>query len=134
MPDSALSRIERDLRRAGVAHRYARRAALELREHCQDIEADALARGCPPDAAAREALRRIGQVEDIVAAAAARRELRSLLARLAPAAASLHAWRLRHTPSPAARGSWLRWSVAAGGGATATLTLLAAMQISLSLG
>ena len=61
--------------RAGVAPLFARRAALELAEHREDLEAAARASGLDAREAALWAERALGSEDDIVAAVAARPEL-----------------------------------------------------------
>jgi hypothetical protein len=65
-----------ELLRGGVAPGYVKRTILELEEHCEDLERDALAAGLSAEAAARAALARLGNEESIVAAVLARTELR----------------------------------------------------------
>lgn len=73
-PFAAL-RIE--LLRGGVAPLYVERTMLELREHYEDLERDALASGISEEDAAAAALVRLGSHEAIAAAVLARPELLS---------------------------------------------------------
>lgn len=68
--------LKLELLRCGVAPLYVERTVLELEEHCEDLERDALAAGFSPEAAARAALARLGNQASIVAAVLARPELR----------------------------------------------------------
>lgn len=60
---------------AGAAPSVIARITLELKEHCQDAEDAAVARGLSADAARHEALASLGSAETIVAAVAASPEL-----------------------------------------------------------
>lgn len=70
-----LEGLERALLEAGVAPRFVYRTLSELADHCDDIEADALASGASRAEAARLARHAIGNDADIVAAVSAQREL-----------------------------------------------------------
>ena len=78
MPDrrEQLDTLRLELLRGGVAPHYVERTILELDEHCEDLERDALAAGFTADAAAGAALTRLGNAESIAAAVLARPELR----------------------------------------------------------
>ena len=58
MPDrrEQLDTLRLELLRGGVAPHYVERTILELDEHCEDLERDALAAGFTADAAAGAAL------------------------------------------------------------------------------
>ena len=76
MPDRAqFESLKLELLRSGVAPVYVERTILELAEHCEDLENDALATGLAKDEAARLALAQIGSVQSIAAAVLAHREL-----------------------------------------------------------
>jgi len=76
MPDRAqFESLKLELLRGGVAPNYVERTILELREHCGDLENDALAAGVAKDHAARLALEQLGSEESIAAAVLAQREL-----------------------------------------------------------
>ncbi|HEX5047142.1 MAG TPA: hypothetical protein VFX89_08490 [Gammaproteobacteria bacterium] len=76
MPDRAqFESLKLELLRGGVAPSYVERTILELREHCEDLEADALAAGLEKEQAARLALAQLGSEESIAAAVLARGEL-----------------------------------------------------------
>jgi hypothetical protein len=77
MPDRPrLEALKLELLRGGVSPIYAERTVLELREHFEDLERDALAAGLSNDDAARTALAQLGSPESIAAAVLARPELR----------------------------------------------------------
>jgi hypothetical protein len=76
MPDERYFEELRDrLLRGGVATVYLERALLELAEHREDLENDALAAGWSGDEAARIAWRQLGSCEAIAAAILAQRDL-----------------------------------------------------------
>jgi hypothetical protein len=66
-----------ELLRAGVSPLYVERTILELGEHYEDLETDALAAGFSPEEAARSALARLGNHDALAAAVIARPELLS---------------------------------------------------------
>ena len=76
MPDRAqFESLKLELLRGGVAPVYVERTILELSEHCEDLENDALAGGLAKDEAARLALAQLGSDRSIVAAVLAQPEL-----------------------------------------------------------
>ena len=76
MPDRAqFESLKLELLRGGVAPNYVERTILELCEHCEDLENDALATGLEKEQAARLALAQLGSEESIAAAVLAQREL-----------------------------------------------------------
>jgi hypothetical protein len=76
MPSRAqFESLKLELLQGGVAPAYVERTILELSEHCEDLENDAVAGGLGREDAAREALAQLGSVESIAAAVLARREL-----------------------------------------------------------
>ncbi|MHB1872858.1 MAG: hypothetical protein ACYCT1_18705 [Steroidobacteraceae bacterium] len=81
MTEPRFRNLQRVLIRHGVAARHARRAALEMGEHFHALRREALARGEPPDQAARSAHRALGADRVLVERYAARRELRGWLYR-----------------------------------------------------
>jgi hypothetical protein len=70
-----LRRLQRDLLAADVAPRFVFRTLEELRDHCEDIESDALAAGHAPFRARALARASLGTNEDIVAVVSSRPEL-----------------------------------------------------------
>lgn len=66
-----------ELLRGGVSPLYVDRTILELSEHYEDLQSDALESGLSRDAAAQAAHARLGSVETIAAAVLARPELLS---------------------------------------------------------
>ncbi|MBT8077930.1 MAG: hypothetical protein KJO31_05100 [Gammaproteobacteria bacterium] len=61
----------------GVAPRTVGRTLLELQDHLDDLQAEAIERGHAPEEALRHARRSIGDIDTIVAAMRERHELRS---------------------------------------------------------
>jgi hypothetical protein len=72
-----LDRLTFRLLSGGVAPRHVRRTISELSDHLADLRAEAEAAGCSAEYAAREARRRIGDEEVLVAEVLGRPELRS---------------------------------------------------------
>jgi hypothetical protein len=76
MPNPAqFESLKIELLRGGVAPNYVERTILELSEHYDDLEKDALATGLAKEKAARVALEQLGSTESIAAAVLAQREL-----------------------------------------------------------
>src|SRR5262245_17149514 len=76
MPDRAqFEALKLELLRGGVAPNYVERTILELSEHCEDLENDALANGLTKSDAARVALAQLGSEQSIAAAVLAQPEL-----------------------------------------------------------
>ena len=76
MPDRAqFESLKLELLRGGVAPAYVERTILELSEHCEDLENDALAGGLAKSEAARLALAQLGSEQSIAAAVLAQTEL-----------------------------------------------------------
>jgi len=65
MPDADLQSFERRLLLAGIRARHARRIAMELGEHLDDIAAEARANGASADQARSVALDRLGDLDRI---------------------------------------------------------------------
>ena len=81
MSEARFKRLERALIRHGVAARHARRAALELGSHFQELRRDALERGESPEQAARTAHQAMGSDATLITRYAGQRELRGWLYR-----------------------------------------------------
>ncbi len=81
MSELRFAQLSRALRRQGVAARHARRAALEMSGHYHQLRLQALARGEPPDQAARAAHEAMGADAVLIERYAGRRELRGWLYR-----------------------------------------------------
>jgi len=78
MPDrEAFAALRTELLRGGVSPLYVERTILELGEHFEDLESDALSAGMSQEDAARTALEVLGSSEAIAAAVMARPELLS---------------------------------------------------------
>jgi hypothetical protein len=75
MPDHEFHELRGQLLKSGIARIYVDRTVLELREHCADLERDALAAGLSSAAAAETARTRLGSEQAISAAILARPEL-----------------------------------------------------------
>jgi hypothetical protein len=75
MHEREFRELERKLLQGGIARVYVERALLELREHCADLERDALAAGLSSEAAARLARTALGSEQALSAAILARPEL-----------------------------------------------------------
>jgi hypothetical protein len=75
MPALSFKRLALELKAAGAANNTIARMLLELREHCEDAEADALGRGLSPGEARRQAEESLGSCDAIVAAVVARSNL-----------------------------------------------------------
>ncbi len=81
MTEPRFAHLSRALRRQGVAGRHARRAALEMSGHYNQLRLQALARGEPPDQAARTAHEAMGADAVLMERYANRPELRGWLYR-----------------------------------------------------
>ena len=75
MPALSFRQLERELGAAGAAPAVIARTIQELKDHCADAEAAALADGLSPNEASRAARAALGSQQSIVAAVAARPEL-----------------------------------------------------------
>ncbi len=71
-----LRRLKRALIHGGVAPVFISRTLAELRDHCQDLEADALRAGCSVEEAGAEARSRLGEHSVIAAEILRRPELK----------------------------------------------------------
>lgn len=78
--------LHEELLRGGVGRRHARRYVAELRDHLDDLVAEEVAAGHPPDEARERAMARLGDMEALAQAITARSEFRAWTAR-APATA-----------------------------------------------
>jgi hypothetical protein len=138
-PDFAY--LEQRLLRQGVSPSYAHRLAHELSDHYDDLCGDALKSGATLEGSSFSAQERLGVLDDIAAAVAARPELMSWvyrypqLARVAlplafvallPAAPVFAG--IAHAPSV------LRWTCCMMLSAALTAVLLLCMQLSIALG
>lgn len=65
MREHDLKQLRDRLLQSGVTPRHVGRAISELRDHCGDLEAEALARGLSPVAAQADAMHRIGDLDVI---------------------------------------------------------------------
>jgi hypothetical protein len=75
MPDREFHELRGQLLNSGIARIYVDRTILELREHCEDLEGDALAAGLSMAAAKAAARTALGSDQAISAAILARPEL-----------------------------------------------------------
>jgi len=77
MPEPNFEQLQSDLLQAGIAARHVRRTVSELREHLDDlIDAD-ISAGNPPNVARQNAVRRMGDLQEVALAMRACPELRS---------------------------------------------------------
>ena len=141
MPQPEFSRLARALLAAGVAPCCVSRTIHELRDHCADIEADALAAGYGPEEAAALARAALGDDADIVAAMSARVELLRWSRRWPRSAQCIESvGQLALLPAApiaycAAHGTDIaRWSVSASLAAFLTAALLFSLQWIMSFG
>ena len=136
-----LSRFERRLIRAGVAPRHVYRASSELRDHIADLRDEAELDGLTGEQAEGFAEDRLGDIETLTTAMAARTELKTwsyrypqlarvclplayvMLLPTAPIFAGVS-----HAPQIA------RWGLAMMMGAAVTATIFLALQISIMIG
>lgn len=89
MPSPRFAELERALTCGGVAAFYVERTLLELREHYDDLERDALGAGMSRDEAERWALASLGNEQTIAAVILAHPELRDWSERWPRAASCL---------------------------------------------
>jgi hypothetical protein len=75
MHEHAFGRLRSLLVAGGVAPRHVRRLLIELSEHCEELERDAMAAGLTPPEARAEALRSLGSAPALADAVLARKEL-----------------------------------------------------------
>jgi hypothetical protein len=75
MPDREFHDLRSQLLNSGIARIYVERTILELREHCADLEGDALAAGLSTAAAKEAARTALGSEQAISAAILSRPEL-----------------------------------------------------------
>ena len=73
--------LEERLIDAGIAPKRVRRTVREMRDHFEDLVEAGVQQGLKPAAAQEQALRQLGQVEDLAREMAARPELRSFASR-----------------------------------------------------
>ena len=76
MPRPDFEQFAKDLRRAGIAERHIRRAALELSDHFEDLVEDAILDGHDRTEAELRAAARLGDINAVGEAISARPELR----------------------------------------------------------
>lgn len=81
MSEARFRQLERALIRQGVAARHARRAALEIQAHYEQLRLDACARGASSEQAARAAHQAMGADTLLIERYAGHRELRGCLYR-----------------------------------------------------
>lgn len=75
MQTLSFRKLASELEAAGAAPSVIERITQELKDHCSDAEADAIARGANRTEARRQARERLGSTESIVAAITARSNL-----------------------------------------------------------
>jgi hypothetical protein len=135
MRDARFESLRLELLQSGVAPVYVERTILELREHCDDLEAAALATGLSAEEAARNARATLGNERLIASAILARTELLTFstrwprLAHYLQSAATIGTlpglpllYCIEHRPELA------RWSVALGVATTLMGTVMTALN------
>jgi hypothetical protein len=135
MRDAQFESLRLELLESGVARSYVERTIVELREHCTDLESDALAAGLSLEEAERAARATLGSDRAIAAAILARRELLAFDARWPRVAHCLHSaavigtlpglpliYCIEHRPQLA------RWSFAFGAAITLMGSVLAGLN------
>lgn len=75
MHEPCFDTFRKDLRRAGIAPRHAKRAVLELSEHYEDLVSACRDQGLDASAARRKAAEQIGSMDDVITAMRAQPEL-----------------------------------------------------------
>ena len=141
MPEGELQGFENYLRRSGVRCCHARRATLEIREHIDDLQADAIAAGMPLAMAKAHARQAIGDLRQIADDIVSRPELRVWMfryPRVARACLPLAYFVLLPT-RPLFVGvqrapEIARWGACMMLGAAITAAMFLAMQISIMIG
>jgi hypothetical protein len=135
MPRPRFAALEQALIRGGVAPFYVQRTLLELREHYEDLESDALAAGLPSEEAERLARAQLGNEQTIASVILAHPQLRAWNLRWPRAASCLKAAVIVMTlpEAPALffvdRGAAIaRWSAAFGAAAVLVGSLLACLN------
>lgn len=132
--DSEINVLLEQLLALGVSPKYVSRLASELEDHYQDLEAEALRFGVPPEEASTDAKRRLGAFSAIASEFVKRpelgswlhrspwlaRSLRALVAVYVPAFAAVQAARRNHY-------AMLRYTAATTGGTGVTLALFLLM-------
>ncbi|MFQ6004982.1 MAG: hypothetical protein ACE5OQ_05700 [Woeseia sp.] len=76
MPDTNFEALRDRLLRSGVSPRHVVRAVSELRDHCEDLEIEAVSHGLNRDDARSQASERIGAIESITQQYSSRPELK----------------------------------------------------------
>ena len=137
--DSEISALLDGLLEAGVSPRYVSRLAAELEDHYEDLEAEALRFGVPPDEASADAKRRLGAAPAIASEFAKRPELRSWLCRSVWLADLLRTLSAAYVVAVSpfrtvlgGHGVVLRYTAATAAGTGVTLGLLLLMTLLLS--
>jgi hypothetical protein len=138
VPRPDLGALEQDLLRFGMAPRRVRRTLGELDAHFDDLVDDALTTGLDRELAERQALERLGAMQDIATAARTRPELRDWAHRFPYVALVVYPLgclaALPAAPVIAYAGDLARWTacILLGGFVTAAMLLL--LQLTITLG
>ena len=141
MRDQTFAELRRSLLDSGVAPGHVKRMLMELHDHLDDLQQEAIEKGCDPFQAHDRALRQIGDQRLLARKIIERPELRSWAYRH-PKVARIYypiAYVLLLPAAPVfagvARPSMVaRWSAALMLGATVTAAMFLVMQLSISLG
>jgi len=141
MPEVELQDFENHLLRSGVRSCHARRATLEIGEHLDDLRAEAVAGGMPPEMAAEHARQLVGNLRQIADEIVSRPELRAWtfrypqVARVVLPLAYVVLLPTRPLFAGVARAPEIaRWGACAVLGAAITAAMFLAMQISIVTG
>ena len=141
MRDQTFSELRHSLLASGVAPRHIRRMLIELHDHLDDLQREALGKGCDPFQAHDRALRAIGDPRLLATRIIERPELRTWVYRYPRIARICYpvAYVLLLPAAPlfagAARASMIaRWGAALMLSATVTAAMFLAMQLSIALG
>lgn len=141
MRDQTFSELRHSLLASGVAPRQVRRMLIELHDHLDDLQQEAVQKGCDPFQAHHRALRAIGDQRLLARKILERPELKTWVYRY-PRVARIYypvAYVLLLPTAPVfagvARASMIaRWGAALMLSATVTAAMFLAMQLSIALG
>jgi len=141
MRDRTFSELRHSLLASGIAPRHVRRMLIELHDHLDDLQQEAVQKGCDPFQAHQRALRAIGDQRLLARKILERPELKTWVYRY-PRIARIYypvAYVLLLPAAPVfagvARASMIaRWGAALMLSATVTAAMFLAMQLSIALG
>ncbi len=132
MHDHQFTTLRDALLAGGIATRHAQRLIMELADHCEDLERDAIAAGYAPADARAEALRSLGDPHLLADAVLARPELLGWSARWPRTAHAMSMLATRHALPVHCRSGHCaliaRWSASCGLAVMLTGSLLLSMH------